>query len=115
VILMDVKNLRDRGKIKWVGFFMTEHTAELRKLSVEYKKEEKPEIDEFLLSDFDERICLAMEFHDFIQLKLWENGKFNIVTGRVARYDEQSGIIYVKKVNDDLMKVHFKQIVGLDI
>jgi hypothetical protein len=112
---MDLKRIKDRGKMKWVGFMMPEHTTELRKLSVEYELEKKPEIDEFLLTEFDEKILLAMEFHNLIRFKLWEVGKFDTVTGRITRYDDQSGILYVIKENDDLKKIHFKQIVGLDI
>jgi phage anti-repressor protein len=115
VILMDLKKIRDRGKMKWVGFMMPEHTTELRKLSIEYELEKKPEIDEFLLTEFDEKILLAMEFHYLIQFKLWEGGKFDSITARITRYDEQSGTLYVKKESGDLKKIHFKQIVGLDI
>lgn len=30
--------IRDRGKMKWQGFFMSEHTELLKKIPAEYEK-----------------------------------------------------------------------------
>jgi hypothetical protein len=112
---MDYENIRDRGKIKWAGFMMPEHTRELRQLRIDYELEKKPDIDEFVLTEFDEKICIAMEYHFLIQFKLWDNGKFNSITGRIARYDDRVGILYLDSENGDLKKVYFEQVVGIDI
>lgn len=49
-----IKPYEDRKKLKWVGFFLSEHTADIARIEKElkYTCPAKPEMDEKEISDF---------------------------------------------------------------
>ncbi|MGM7721289.1 YolD-like family protein [Metabacillus sp. Hm71] len=55
--------IRDRGNIKWTSMMLPEHVKLLRDWSEADTYQEKPELDEQQLEQFNEIICLAMEEH----------------------------------------------------
>lgn len=49
-----IKPYEDRKKLKWVGFFLSEHTADIARIEkqLKYTCPAKPEMDEKEISDF---------------------------------------------------------------
>lgn len=52
--------LRDRGKMKWQGFFMTEHVKLLWDMEEEYLRTARPLLDEGQIEDLEGLLSLSL-------------------------------------------------------
>jgi O-succinylbenzoate synthase len=82
--------IRDRGKKKWQGFFMPEHTRELRKIWKDGEKQPRPQLSEEQIEEMEQAILESLEHQVLIELTIWENGYFQKRVGTVQRIDPLS-------------------------
>lgn len=105
----------DRGKMKWLGFMMPEHTKLLGEMPKDYERQNKPIIDEYQIEEFESKIHLAMEFAYTIRIVVWEGGFNQEYKGIIHRLDDINKVIYVEQVEGYLNKIAFQNIVGVDV
>ena len=107
--------IRDRGKLKWQSaFFMPEHVKMLQDLDTDDQKIDKPIIDEYQIEEFEQRICLAMEYSYRVIIKTWEAGFFKVYKGLIHRLDEINRILFLEQENS-IVKLNYNDIVDIEI
>jgi hypothetical protein len=79
--------IRDRGKIKWQGFFMPEHTRELRKVWKDGEKQPRPYLSDDQIEGMERLIQESLEYQILLELTLWEDGYFMKRVGTVNKID----------------------------
>ncbi|MBT2687728.1 YolD-like family protein [Bacillus sp. ISL-47] len=108
--------LRDRGLVKWLpAHFMPEQRAMLKKLEVEQKYQNKPLIDEYERLEYENRLHYAMEYAFFVSVKVWREGYFYDIKGRVNRLDGFSKKIYLETDDRYIQNITFNEIVGVEV
>ncbi|QVY63011.1 YolD-like family protein [Cytobacillus gottheilii] len=113
---MDIRYNRDRGLIKWQGFFMTEHVGALKQLDAEMRKVDRPLIDEFQRNEFDERIAYAMEYNLAVKLAVWDGGHIIEESGRVHYVDQVRQQLRLKsEAGDGVARVDMANVVGVEV
>ncbi|MEH7521665.1 YolD-like family protein [Bacillus sp. JJ1503] len=80
-------SIKDRGLIKWQGFFMPEQVAMQRQLYEELSQTAQPIIDDYMRGEFDERVGYAMEYNLPVEFTLWQAGRTSTMIGRVKYVD----------------------------
>ncbi|WP_203248785.1 YolD-like family protein [Sporosarcina beigongshangi] len=105
--------IRDRGRIKWTAMMLPEHLAKLRDWVGEDDFEEKPDIDEWTLQEFQQQLAIAYQSNCEIRVKTWNIGVLANITGILTRIDEQARLIYI---TDGLtvQKILLNSIVGIE-
>ncbi|MEK3887437.1 YolD-like family protein [Bacillus sp. FSL K6-3431] len=106
--------LRDRGNKKWAGLMLPEHVAMLKEMNYDYYKTGKPSLDEYQLEEIDEKIHTAMEFHMPLSFKLWFDGFFEEIEGRIERVDEINKSVWIRDRMNDLHKIKYDSITNVD-
>ena len=66
---------RDRGLKKWTSMMLPEHMKLLRDWKNEDIREQRPEVDEWLLQEYAEHIGRAWESHGLLRLRCWCDGR----------------------------------------
>ncbi|WP_226671568.1 YolD-like family protein [Metabacillus litoralis] len=79
--------IRDRGNIKWTSMMLPEHVKLLRTWSETDMYQEKPELDEQQLEQFNEMIFHAMEEHVELIFTYYKNHFFHTCSGYVHYID----------------------------
>lgn len=110
-----MSGIRDRGKIKWQGaFFMPEHVKMLRELRNDYHKSSKPILDEYQVTDFEQKLCLAMERTHPVKITIWEGGFFKDCIGLVRRLDAMYKKIHLEEEDGHMAILRFCDVVGVE-
>ncbi|MFE8701059.1 YolD-like family protein [Cytobacillus sp. FJAT-54145] len=106
--------LRDRGKMKWQGFFMPEHIRALREMEMEMKETKKPLLDEYEMQEMNETIQTALLNRWKVRLTLHERGFERDVEGwiRGVRTHEQ---ILELKTEEELEKVELEALIRVQL
>lgn len=104
---------RDRGRIKWTAMMLTEHITRLREWVGEDNHEEKPDIDEWTLHEFQRQLGIAYLAQCEIRVKTWRNGTFTDITGILNRMDDQMQLIYIAD-GLKVQKVSLNTVVGIE-
>lgn len=112
---MIIMTIRDRGKMKWQGFFMPEHVKLLKDMYKDHNYQQKPIIDEYQWEEFDSRIHLAMEFAYNMNFTVWEAGEFKGYNGKILRLDEINKVIYLEQQGGYFEKIYFVDVVGAEV
>lgn len=109
--------LKDRGNIKWQGFFMPEHIKMLGGLKMDYYRQHKPILDEYQIEDLENKIHNAMEFATPLKFTVWEDGFDWDYTGMVHRLDPITKLIYLELENENghIIKIKFEEVVGVEV
>jgi hypothetical protein len=108
--------IRDRGKKKWQSaFFMPEHVKMLRELRSDYQKTSKPILDESQIDDFEQKLCMALEFKQAVNITTWESGFFREFKGFLRKLDGWNKAIHLEEVDGCLTLISFYQVVGVDV
>ncbi|WP_243290152.1 YolD-like family protein [Bacillus sp. FJAT-47783] len=76
--------IRDRGTIKWTAMMLPEHVKILRDWMKEDGYEEKPELDEQKLEQFNELIYQSLKQRCELQFTYYAERTFHSVRGRVV-------------------------------
>lgn len=106
--------IKDRGIMKWQGFFMTEHVEVLKELDKERRKVPKPVIDESMFEEWEEKICCAMEHNLPVTCKVWKDGWISSVTGPVHHVNTIDKKFAVKST-EGFCYINFDSIIGVEI
>ncbi|MEK5390230.1 YolD-like family protein [Margalitia sp. FSL K6-0131] len=85
---MDSDKIKDRGLIKWHGFFMPEHVEGLKQMWIDQKKIQKPLLDDYQVQEFEERIRFAKENKLPVTFTVYDNGLVETFTGIVYSVDQ---------------------------
>ncbi|MCO5497294.1 MULTISPECIES: hypothetical protein [Enterococcus] len=104
-----IKPYEDRKKLKWVGFFLSEHTADIARIEKElkYTCPAKPEMDEKEISEFLQTAVtknrkLAIQLNHVVDDKYMPD-----FTGTLKGYDDLGFYL------DDTL-VHYDEIRSVD-
>jgi hypothetical protein len=108
-------NIKDRGLMKWHGFFMPEHTGTLKKMHQEDSKIKIPILDEYQLEEFEERINSAVEYHLPVEFKIFVDGFEDKITGFVHHIDQIKRQFNVEDLSDQVSYVKFENIMDVKI
>lgn len=108
---MDIK---DRGNIKWQGFFMPEHVEKLKEMHIDEMRTSKPLLDEYQLREIDERIHTSMEYSLPLIFTLWFEGFIEEVEGVIHYYDEANKQLRVKDISGDVLLIDYNSLVNVD-
>ncbi|MFD2446363.1 YolD-like family protein [Bacillus sp. CGMCC 1.16607] len=79
--------IKDRGAMKWNGFFMPEQTLILKQIKKDESKLNKPELDEQELEEIELAVLDSLYNGTVVKLRLWEYGMFFNLTGTVLKVD----------------------------
>jgi hypothetical protein len=111
-----MSRIRDRGKMKWQSaFFMPEHVKMLHELRSDYQKISKPILDESQIDDFEQKLCMAMEFKQGVTITIWEAGFIKVFKGLVRKLDEWNKNIHLEEEGGCLTFISFFQVVGVEV
>lgn len=88
---------QDRGMLKWQGFMLSEHTADIAYADHEAKKVEKPLLDEYQIEEYEQLITASLESNDYLRIEAWKNGFIDEIIIKVNYIDH-----------------HTKNLIGLD-
>ncbi|NLY79250.1 MAG: YolD-like family protein [Lysinibacillus sp.] len=103
--------IRDRGNIKWNAMMLPEHVKKLREWKKQDEYEEKPELDEFTLQDFNEQLLIAYTNRYEVELKIWKDRHTYKVNGKIAKIHEHQGTFTL----EDGRTFSFESIYGIAI
>lgn len=109
--------IRDRGKIKWTSLMLPEHVKELRDIWEEFERDTKPEVDIFALSEMEERIRYAMEYHLPLRMKIWNElkGKCEVKTGTIHYLNERDRNLMLECDDEGFVRVRVEDLISVDV
>lgn len=100
--MKQVRDIKDRGNIKWQGMFLTEHVQMLREWKEEDNRIRKPELDEWDLRFIQEELELALKSKGEVRIQSWKDYKYHYHRGTIEGIDPQSRTI----IYDDPFGLH---------
>ncbi|MGG1684859.1 YolD-like family protein [Pseudalkalibacillus sp. NRS-1564] len=107
--------LRDRGNIKWQGFFMTEHNGMLKQFREEEKRVPMPDVDPQQMEEFERIICEAMAENLTLRFTYWVNYEIKDVIGCVHYVDDYAKQFRIVCENDEHFRLDFARVVDVTI
>lgn len=93
--------IRDRGNIKWTAMMLPEHRERLRELVVTEQNQDKPELTEEKWEEMNRWVIQAMDQHQEIILKCYQNLRIIEITGKVMKYHALNRLLVVAE-NDEI-------------
>ncbi|MCM3324222.1 YolD-like family protein [Cytobacillus kochii] len=103
--------IRDRGKMKWQGFFMSEHTELLKKIPAEYEKVKKAELDEQELEEIQIITMESLNYTLTIKMTIWVDGFTKAYEGIVDKIDHINMYIYLETNDLKILKFHIDEVI----
>jgi YolD-like protein len=88
-------NIKDRGIVKWQGFFMTEHRGELRNFAWNFNTKTQPELAEDRKDDLDETVNHAMANRNDVMVLVFSRGTYRELSGKIERLDPINGTLNI--------------------
>lgn len=101
--------IRDRGLIKWQGFFMPEHVGLLKKNNKLDLKVKKPELDEQEFEVIGINVMDSLNYTLQVKVTTWQDGYFKKYEGIVCKVDYLMKYLILETENNN------EQIMILDI
>lgn len=101
----------DRGTKKWTSLMLTEHVEMLQDVWEEAERVEKPVIDEQEILSIEENIRISLRDSRRVDLKVYDQYKFNYLQGRVRRIDHLNKLIQL----DDGSRFKFTNILAAEL
>lgn len=106
--------IRDRGNMKWTSMMLPEHVKLLRNWSEADTYQEKPELDEQQLEQFNEIICMAMEEHVELVFTYYHEHFHHTCSGYVHYIDPiQHTLRIVDEQSDNRIQLPIEAIVDV--
>ncbi|MDP4550872.1 YolD-like family protein [Alkalihalobacillus macyae] len=106
--------LRDRGNIKWLGFFMTEHNGMLKQFREEEQKRiPKPDVDPQQFDEFERIICEAMAENLALRFTYWIDYRIEDVIGSVHYIDNYANQFRIVCGNDEVIRLDIARVVDV--
>ncbi|ENH97292.1 hypothetical protein J416_04718 [Gracilibacillus halophilus YIM-C55.5] len=84
----------DRGAIKWTSLMLPEHAEKLERMVEEDQKQKRPILDPDYLTELNERLHDAVNEQSHVEIKLYKNGYFHTMMGRIQSLDLHRQAIY---------------------
>ncbi|RHB46844.1 YolD-like family protein [Exiguobacterium sp. AM39-5BH] len=106
---------RDRGELKWIPFLMPEHKALLTKYYKEIQKIEMPDIDEQVLSVYENVLNDAIFSGDMVEVRYVEEREMKRFKGFVHRTNYMERTIELGNQREGTIYVHFEKIVQVTL
>ena len=106
--------IRDRGKMKWQGFFMSEHTELLKQIPREYEKVKKPELDEQELEEIQIITMESLNYTLTIKMTIWKDGFKKTYEGIVDKIDHINMYIHLETNDLDTLKFHINEVISIE-
>ncbi|MGM0924674.1 MAG: YolD-like family protein [Bacillota bacterium] len=107
--------LRDRGKMKWAGFFMPEHVKMLYDVESDYHKTPRPQLDEGQIEDIERLLSESLEDNVLLEITTWKNGFFSSRIAIVKKIDLYEKTIIIQDELDVEIKLRFFDIVNAEL
>lgn len=105
---------RDRGELKWIPFLMPEHKALLTKYYKEIQKIEMPEIDEQVLSIYENVLNDAIFSGDLVEVRYVEERQMKRFKGFVHRTNYLERTVELANERYGITNVPFESIVQVE-
>lgn len=86
---------RDRGITKWQGFFMTEHSGELRKFALDLNNRDQPILTDERRDDLDATISEAMANRNDCVVLYFSRGTYRESHGKINRVDPLTSTLHI--------------------
>jgi YolD-like protein len=87
--------IKDRGIVKWQGFFMTEHRGELRRFAWDFNRKEQPTLTDDRKDDLDETVNQAMAGNYDVMVLVFSRGTYREHSGKIERLDPINGTLII--------------------
>lgn len=75
---------RDRGMKKWTAMMLPEHVHLLQEWKKENIGDKQPEVDEWLLQEYAEKIQQAWELGEFVRVGCWYQNRRHQYEGKIV-------------------------------
>ncbi|ERG68029.1 YolD-like family protein [Exiguobacterium chiriqhucha] len=105
---------RDRGELKWTPFLMPEHKALLTKYYKEIQRIEMPNIDEQVLSIYENVLNDAIFSGDVVEVKYVEEREMRRFKGFVHRTNYMERTVELANQRDGVIQVPFEAIIYVE-
>lgn len=105
---------RDRGELKWIPFLMPEHKALLTKYYKEIQKIEMPDVDEQVLSVYENVLNDAIFSGDLVEVKYVEEREMKRFKGFVHRTNYLERTVELANQRDGIIHVPFEAIIHVE-
>lgn len=101
--------------MKWQGFMLSEHTADIGRANYEAKKVTKPILDEYQIEEFESRINEAMEYNLPLKVSVWHHGFITEIILKVHYLNDIKKQIHAVDIDGEVHYISFDDIVGVEI
>ncbi|MFS0824793.1 YolD-like family protein [Bacillus sp. 1P02SD] len=107
--------IRDRGIMKWQGFFIPEQIKLLKDSEREDLREKQPLIDVQKIVEMNEIVAEAMEYNLTLTFKVYNKqfGCFEFINGNVHYIDTNNKQLKIINQNEELHQLPFNLIVDI--
>lgn len=105
---------RDRGELKWIPFLIPEHRALLIPYYKEIQKNDMPELDEQILSLYENTLNDAIYNGDRVEVKFIVEGEIQIFKGFVHRTNYEKQEVELADERRQVIHIPFEQIVHIE-
>ncbi|MED3649935.1 YolD-like family protein [Heyndrickxia sporothermodurans] len=109
-----MKNLHDRGMLKWRGFMMPEHMALISEIDFDGHRQAKPILDEYQIAEMESRIHFAQESKIPVSMTVHIGGFADILVGRIVKTDPITKEVRLK-VGEMVERIRWADLVGVEI
>jgi hypothetical protein len=107
--------LRDRGNIKWQGFFMPEHIKMLKQVQYDELKAPRPQLDEGQIEEMERLLSQSLQDKTLLEITTWKDGFFTTRVGTVTKIDRFNKKITIQDELESVMTIDFFNITNVVI
>ncbi|WP_191559559.1 YolD-like family protein [Metabacillus idriensis] len=107
--------LRDRGNMKWQGFFMTEHVKLLWDMEEEYLRTARPLLDEGQIEELERLLSKSLQEKSLLEIIIWKKGYNTSRIGTVTKIDRYAKKVVIQDEFDAEIRLNFYDIVDVTV
>lgn len=107
--------IRDRGKKKWHGFFMTENIKMLKDLWYDDTKTPRPHLDESKIEEMERLLSESLANKVLLEITTWKDGFFTSRVGFVTKIDPLKKSVQIQDELQSNINVDFFSITNVII
>lgn len=104
----------DRGELKWIPFLMPEHRSLLTKYYKEIQKIEMPDVDEQVLSVYENVLNDAIFSANMVEVKYVEEREMKRFKGFVHRTNYMERTVELSNQRDGIIYMPFEAIIHVE-
>jgi ATP-dependent helicase/DNAse subunit B len=106
-----MRDVHDRGTMKWVSLMLPEHVELLKGVFVEHKQ--KPLLDEQKMLEIDQRLKYGLRHKMELVMTYYNDGDFLTLEGKIDRIDQWKG--YIMLANENGTQIPLTDLIDVDI